>query len=316
VRRRPSAIATVVVAALILATGTACGNEAHAKQAAPAAAAQTPEATGSAVPTGPADPTPSTSPTARASASASAARSVSPSASAPRKPAGARTTKPAPPPPAPDAPWVPRPPGTGEGPAGSMPRTGSDAVALTFDDGPDPVNTPQILDLLAQNGVKATFCLVGSRARDFPDVVRRIAAEGHTLCNHSWQHLLALGSQDAGYIHWDLEQTNQAIRNAVPGAQIKYFRAPGGNFTPDLVRIARGYGMQPLYWDADPKDWDHTIDASHQAHIDRVVAAVKSQVRQGSVVLSHDNKQPDTIAAYRVLLPWLKARLTLIAMPV
>jgi peptidoglycan/xylan/chitin deacetylase (PgdA/CDA1 family) len=197
-----------------------------------------------------------------------------------------------------------------------MPRTGSDAVALTFDDGPDPVNTPQILDILRANGVKATFCLVGWRVRDYPDIVRQIAADGHTLCNHSWQHLIDLGSRDVGYIHWDLDQTSQAIRNAVPGAQVKYFRAPGGNFTPDLVRIARGYGMEPLYWDVDPRDWDHTKDASDQAHIDRVVAAVKSQVRQGSVILSHDNKQPDSIAAYRVLIPWLKARLTLIPMPV
>jgi peptidoglycan/xylan/chitin deacetylase (PgdA/CDA1 family) len=201
------------------------------------------------------------------------------------------------------------------GPGGSAKRTGSAAVALTFDDGPDPVQTPAMLDLLKRYGVKATFCLVGFRARDYPDLVRRIVAEGHTLCNHSWQHLIDLAHRPVDEIRRDLEATNDAIRAAVPGVKIRYFRAPGGNFTPELVSIARGYGMASIYWQVDPRDWDHRSTASDQEHVARVIAAVQAGVRPGAIVLSHDNRQPTTIEAYRTLLPWLKARFALRALP-
>jgi peptidoglycan-N-acetylglucosamine deacetylase len=217
----------------------------------------------------------------------------------------------------------PSQPGTGAGspspestlgPAGSLRLTGSSAVALTFDDGPDPVNTPKILDLLAQHGVKATFCLVGFKARDHPDLVKRIAEEGHTFCNHSWQHLLNLASRPVDYINWDLSHTNEVIRSIVPGAKIPYFRAPGGNFTRNLVTMAHGYGMQSIYWKVDPWDWNHK-GLSDGAHIARVIADVQRNTVPGAIVLSHDNGQPDTIEAYKTLIPWLKARFTLAALP-
>jgi peptidoglycan/xylan/chitin deacetylase (PgdA/CDA1 family) len=197
-------------------------------------------------------------------------------------------------------------------PTGALRRTGSEAVALTFDDGPDPQNTPAILDLLKEQGVKATFCLVGFRARDNPDLVRRIVADGHTLCNHSWQHLIDLAKKPPEEIRDDLRRTNEAIRAAVPGARIPYFRAPGGNFTRDLVRTARQMGMTSIYWQVDPRDWEHKKEESTTAHVDRLIHDIKRDTRPGAIVLSHDNKQPTTIEAYKVLLPWLKDRFQLI----
>jgi peptidoglycan/xylan/chitin deacetylase (PgdA/CDA1 family) len=197
-----------------------------------------------------------------------------------------------------------------------MAHTGSTAVALTFDDGPDPVNTPKILEVLRANGVKATFCLVGFRVRDHPELVRQIVAGGHTLCNHSWQHLTDLAKRDQTYIDWDLQHTNDMIHAAVGNdVPIKYFRAPGGNFTADLVAKGRSMGMAPIYWDVDPQDWNHSNDANDAAHIARVIAEVKRQVRQGSIILSHDNVQPDTIVAYQTLVPLLKQHFTLIPLP-
>ena len=76
-----------------------------------------------------------------------------------------------------------------------MKPTGTKAVALTFDDGPDRTYTPRMLDLLKANGVKATFCLVGKQAKAYPELVRRIVAEGHTLCNHTYDHSLNLASE-------------------------------------------------------------------------------------------------------------------------
>ncbi len=206
----------------------------------------------------------------------------------------------------------PRSTGRTAGPYGSVISTGSAAVALTFDDGPDPTFTPRMLDLLKKHGVKATFCVIGSRARDYPDLIRRIAAEGHTLCNHSWQHLIDLGQRTRSYQSWDLRSTNDAIHAAVPDAPIRYFRAPGGNFTPGLVELATTLGMTPLSWDVDPRDWDAATYGRGEPMVDHVVSVVERTVRAGSVVLSHDRARPDTLTAYRTLLPWLKDRYQLV----
>jgi peptidoglycan-N-acetylglucosamine deacetylase len=205
----------------------------------------------------------------------------------------------------------------GHGPAGSLISTGSRGVALTFDDGPDPVYTPMLLDLLKKYHVKATFCVVGFRARDHADLIRRIIAEGHTICNHSWQHLMDLGadSRTDAYILHDLQATNNAIRAAVPGARIRYFRAPGGKFTPRLVALARSLGMTSIYWAVDPQDWNHDKYGYGATMVDHIIANVEYNVRPGSIVLSHDLGKPDTITAYRTLLPWLRSHVMLIRLP-
>jgi peptidoglycan-N-acetylglucosamine deacetylase len=269
------------------------------------------------------------SPSAGASASPSVATSESPSAQ-PSASASARpsppspATSPKPPPPPPTEPIsctaahvdLGRAPAGGKGPGGSVNITGNETVALTFDDGPDPEHTPKILDLLASCGVKATFCVVGFRARDNPELIRRIARDGHTLCNHSWQHLIDLAAKhDDAYIINDLNATNNAIRNAAPGAKIEYFRAPGGNFTSRLVQLASNLGMKSIYWHVDPRDWDSSTYGTGAGMQQHIITEIQNKVRPGSIILSHDNKKPNTIAAYAILLPWLKQRFTLAALP-
>ncbi len=201
------------------------------------------------------------------------------------------------------------------GPAGARMTTGSKGVALTFDDGPDPTLTPQILKLLAQHRVRATFCLVGENAQRHPDLVRRIAAAGHTLCNHSWDHSMKLGLEPVPRIRADLQRTNDAMRRAAPKAKIGYFRAPGGKFTPRLVGVAKQLGMTSIYWMVDPRDWEHGRNESPQAHQKRVIWRITKHTRHGAIVLSHDYAQPDTIAAYRKLLPYLRKHYQLIPLP-
>jgi peptidoglycan-N-acetylglucosamine deacetylase len=203
----------------------------------------------------------------------------------------------------------------GSGPAQSLRRTGSDTIALTFDDGPDPVQTPKILALLAKYDIKATFCLIGQNVEKHPEIVQQIVAAGHTLCNHTWNHSFTIGERTPAAIRADLEKTDAAIRAAVPDAQIPFFRAPGGYFTDRLVSVAYEEGMASLYWEVDPRDWDHSTDPDDTAHTDRVIATVQKEVRPGSIVLSHDYNQPDTIAAYEKLLPWLTQNFE-IGMPV
>jgi peptidoglycan/xylan/chitin deacetylase (PgdA/CDA1 family) len=209
----------------------------------------------------------------------------------------------------------PKPVVTDLGPGQSLRITGSKAIALTFDDGPDPVQTPKILALLRQNDIKATFCLVGEQVKKHPEIVREIVAAGHTLCNHTWHHSLTIGKDKPEKIKADLEKTNHAILAAVPDAKIPFFRAPGGNFTERLVTVADQAGMTSIYWQVDPRDWEHTTGETDAKHTDRVVAEVQKHVRPGSIVLSHDFNQPDTIAAYEKLLPWLKSNFT-IGLPV
>jgi peptidoglycan/xylan/chitin deacetylase (PgdA/CDA1 family) len=201
------------------------------------------------------------------------------------------------------------------GPFGARRTTGSAAVALTFDDGPDPVNTPLILDVLRQCRVKATFCLVGYKVAMYPDVVRRIAADGHTLCNHTWEHIRQLGTYGQPWIREDLQRTLAAIHAAAPGVPVSYFRAPGGAWTQDYVTVARDMGMTPIDWDVDPWDWNFDVFGTGATMTRHIVSTVESTVRPGSIVLSHDYQKPATTAAYRILLPWLTARFTLIALP-
>jgi len=201
------------------------------------------------------------------------------------------------------------------GPFGVRRTTGSAAVALTFDDGPDPVNTPLILDVLRQCGVKATFCLVGYKVAMYPDVVRRIVADGHTLCDHTWEHIRQLGSYGRPWIRQDLQQTIDAIHAAVPGVPVSYFRAPGGVWTQDYVTVAHEMGMTPIDWDVDPWDWNFDKFGTGATMTRHIVSTIESTVRPGSIVLSHDSQKPATTAAYRILLPWLTARYTLIALP-
>ncbi|WP_229071989.1 polysaccharide deacetylase family protein [Actinoplanes sp. DH11] len=200
------------------------------------------------------------------------------------------------------------------GPAHSITTTGSTGVALTFDDGPDPTYTPQLLEMLAKAKVKATFCVVGTNAKRHPQLIRDIVKAGHTLCNHSWNHDLKLGKKPPAKIKADLERTNAAIRAAVPDAKIPVMRAPGGNFTPRLVKVSGKLGMKSLYWQVDPRDWEHPKGESHHDHRKKIIRIVKKHTRPGAVILSHDYAQPDTIAAYQVLLPWLKHHFELIAL--
>ncbi|MFD0741129.1 polysaccharide deacetylase family protein [Phytohabitans flavus] len=205
----------------------------------------------------------------------------------PGMPAASASASPDAPPPSPSStpghkppPKSPKPP-KGTGPIETRRLTGSKKIALTFGDGPHPVWTPKVLDLLRQTGVKATFCLVGTEVKQYPALVKRIVREGHTLCNHTWHHELDLGTKPEAEIRANLEATNREIRRAVPGAKIKFFRHPGGMWTAAAVKVSRDLGMTALGWDVDPLDWKKpTADA--------IRTRVINQARPGSIVLLHD----------------------------
>jgi peptidoglycan-N-acetylglucosamine deacetylase len=206
---------------------------------------------------------------------------------------------------------VPAPSGTatGTGPAGSIATTGSDAVALTFDDGPDAYSMT-VLDLLAQYHVKATFCIIGRQVADHPDVIRRIVADGHTLCNHTWDHDLQLASRTSDQIQSEMQRTSDAIHAVVPDAPIRYFRAPGGGFSTQVDDIADSLGMKSLDWNVDPQDWTRPGATT-------IINNVIAHTVPGSIVLMHDGggDRSQTVEALHTILPNFTGRFTLVRMP-
>jgi peptidoglycan-N-acetylglucosamine deacetylase len=176
-------------------------------------------------------------------------------------------------------------------------------VALTFDDGPDSRWTPQVLALLARYHAHATFCVIGRQVRTRAALIRAIVAQGHTLCNHSWSHDEQLATRPASVIDRELAQTDAALRSAVPGVPVPWFRAPGGTWTPALTRLLARSAHAPLDWSVDPRDWDKPGAAA-------IVHSVLAGLRPGAVVDLHDGggDRSQTVAALRVLLPALAAR--------
>ncbi len=199
---------------------------------------------------------------------------------------------------------------TGPGPSGTITTTGSAAVALTFDDGPGAY-TAQVLDLLERYHVRATFCLIGRQVAAYAALVRRIVADGDTLCNHTFTHDLWLGTRSPEVIWSELRRTSDAIHAVVPKAGSGYFRNPGGNFTPTTIAIARSLGMASIYWSVDPRDWS-------RPGTEAIISIVVGRTRPGSIVLMHDGggDRSQTVTALRTILPTLTSHFTLIALPV
>ena len=196
---------------------------------------------------------------------------------------------------------------TGDGPSATLRNTGSNAVALTFDDGPSPEWTPKYLALLAKYHLHATFCMIGSQVAQYPDLVRQVVAAGDTLCNHTWDHDEYLSQKSAAYIRSEMTRTLTAIRKAVPNAQVPYYRQPGGNWSPTIVAQARALGMRPLHWSVDPSDWKRPPAGT-------IIGNIEYNTHAGSIVLMHDGggDRSNTYAALQTLLPWLLKKYLLI----
>ncbi|EDY51370.1 oligosaccharide deacetylase [Streptomyces clavuligerus] len=172
-------------------------------------------------------------------------------------------------------------------------------VNLTLDDGPDPRWTPQALELLKRYKAQAVFCLTGPNAAAHPDLVKRIVAEGHRLCDHAVSHDTAMDKKPVAYQQKEILDAKKMIDQASGGARIWYYRAPGGAFTPPSRRIAAAHGMRNLGWNVDPGDF-------RRPGADMIVRAVKNQLPKGPTVLLHDGggNRAQTIEALEQLLPW------------
>ncbi len=187
---------------------------------------------------------------------------------------------------------------------GTQHLTGHDGktVALTFDDGPHPDHTPEVLSILREYGVVATFCVVAPNVDRQPDLVRDIVADGHALCNHTVTHDVELPSRDAARIDDEINSTVSSVSAAAPEAEVPFYRAPGGNFSANVNAVAETYGEAALGWSIDAHDWKR--EGVRQLR-DRVI----SEMHPGAVVLLHDGggDRSETVAALPRIIEALQA---------
>lgn len=178
---------------------------------------------------------------------------------------------------------------------------GARGVNITIDDGPDPVWTPQVLDVLREYGVKATFCMVGTQAQAHPDLVKKVVAAGHRLCDHSVSHDTTMDKKSQAYQSQQILGAERMITEASGGVRPMYYRAPGGAFTPYSRTLAASRGMRPLGWNVDSKDFE-------RPGTDAIVATVERELPGGPTLLFHDagGDRAQTVEALRRILPRLK----------
>lgn len=169
------------------------------------------------------------------------------------------------------------------GPAVIRGPAGSRFAVLTFDDGPAPPFTEQILDILAQHKISATFFLCGKNVERHPEVARRIVREGHTIGNHTYSHPF-LFPRSRKFIANEIDQAQQAIER-VTGVRPTLFRPPYGARWFGLMPILKARGLRMVMWSVAGFDWKY--------HTKAIIRTTKRKLHPGAVILLHDgHEQP------------------------
>lgn len=170
-------------------------------------------------------------------------------------------------------------------------------VVLTFDDGPTPETTPQILDILKASCTPATFFMLGEAAMQNPALVKRVFAEGHGVGGHSWSHN-DLSVMTLGQAARDVSEGLRPV--ATSGRRVTLFRFPHLKSTPQLLNWLEGAGLTAIGVDIDPWDWAGEPPQQTMARLTQQLAA-----KGRGVILLHDN-QPNTAKLLPVLLDFLR----------
>jgi peptidoglycan/xylan/chitin deacetylase (PgdA/CDA1 family) len=162
-------------------------------------------------------------------------------------------------------------------------------IALTFDDGPNDPYTFQLLDILAEHQVRATFFMIGRFVRERPDIVRAVQAAGHLIGNHTMTHPWLVLESPAN-VRRELVDCNTALEDVL-GERVSYFRPPHGSRRPDVLRTARELGLTPVMWNVIGHDWEPGIQA--ESILGRLEKAMRRNRRGGcgSNIVLHDGGQ-------------------------
>jgi peptidoglycan/xylan/chitin deacetylase (PgdA/CDA1 family) len=170
-------------------------------------------------------------------------------------------------------------------------------VALTFDDGPSGRTTPRLLDVLADADVPATFFVLGAQAQAYPKLVRRIAAEGHEIGNHSWSHP-DLTRMPIGSARKQIDRTSRVIEK-ITGQRPVLLRPPYGARNKKVDALARSQGYSEVLWSIDTRDWEN--------HSPKKILAAAKKARRGAIILMHDI-HADTVDAVPAVIAALRKK--------
>lgn len=157
----------------------------------------------------------------------------------------------------------------------------SNYVALTFDDGPSPEYTPLILDILKEKQVKATFFMVGSHVKKYPEVAKRIIKEGHELGNHTYNHV-NIPTLKYNDLTQEIIQTNHIIHQITEEFPV-YLRPPRGMYDARYRRLAHLLGQRIILWTISGRDWKSSTSA------DTIVSRIVNKAKGGEIILLHDS---------------------------
>jgi peptidoglycan/xylan/chitin deacetylase (PgdA/CDA1 family) len=186
-------------------------------------------------------------------------------------------------------------------PTPAVPERAS-VVALTFDDGPNPQWTPQVLQILQDEGVKATFCTVGYATQRYPELVRLERDRGHAVCDHTLHHNVTLATRPRSQVQDEIFGQADKLQDILHEAP-RLYRPPGGSLSPEVIDVAHQRGLRVLLWDVDPHDYQRP-----PAPV--LLQRILDRVRPGSVILMHDGggDRSQTVAMLRALVDQLKGR--------
>jgi len=153
-------------------------------------------------------------------------------------------------------------------------------IALTFDDGPNEPYTSQVLEILREDGIHATFFLIGKNVQVSPETAKKIAEDGHVIGNHSYSHSLFLAAEPSNYQKRQIDQDERIIEQAT-GSHCTLFRPPRGIHSPWLLGAAAKRGLVSVGWSEDAKDWTNVSSA-------KIAAEIIRKARPGNIILLHD----------------------------
>jgi peptidoglycan-N-acetylglucosamine deacetylase len=175
---------------------------------------------------------------------------------------------------------------------------GPKVIALTIDDGPSPVYTPQVLRVLAAYGVTASFSMIGENVSYYPSVAREVADAGHTIVNHTWNHV-NLTAMKTAQLRGEIDRTTDTIHSAT-GKRPSMFRAPYGAWSRTLLGYCANEDLLPLDWSVDPADWS-------RPGVSKIVSTIMRTTQTGSIILEHDGggNRSQTVAALKIVIPRL-----------
>lgn len=162
-------------------------------------------------------------------------------------------------------------------------------IAITFDDGPNPVYTPQLLDGLKERGAKASFFVMGKQAETYPELVRRMQEEGHLIGNHTYSHI-QLGKNNREKFKEELVKTNELLLE-ITGEEVQFVRPPYGSWDKSLETELT---MLPVLWTIDPMDWC-------SSNVSGIVKKVTSKAKENAVILMHDEYSSSVTAALEIV---------------